>query len=510
MSSKSIDIRPDVGILSVLSHLNYKPWFAIAEFVDNAIQSYLDYKDDLYEIDGQNYKLKIEIELSSIDNGTLVIRDNAAGIHENDYPRAFRPAVLPPDRNGLSEFGMGMKSAACWFSPYWSVRTSALGEAFESTVTFDINKIVNANIRELQVSTHAVPINAHYTEITLVNLHNPPQKKTITKIKDHLASIYRVFIQKNILELWYNNQLIEYTPVDILYAPSHIDESSEEKRWFKNLNFDFGQGLSAHGFVGIRAKASTSEAGFALFRRDRVIQGSADETYRPSLIFGASNSYRYQRIFGEIHLEGFDVSHTKDGFQWDENEQTFLELLREEIDREPLPLLKQAEGYRVRQKTKELKGVAEISNQRVAHAIRDNTSTIIEQQITQPPESNPPLPTLPPSTEEVSKVTIQIEVFDEKWEITLELVNDLAVGDWIRLSQYIDQGNIRLVHIRLSLAHPFMLQFTGMDSQMIEPLQRVAIAIILSEITARESGVNLAGTFTRNINQFLREAFTKP
>ena len=69
------------------------------------------------------------------------------------------------------------------------------------------------------------------------------------------------------------------------------------------------------GFAAIREVASTSRAGFALFRRRRLIQGSGDEGYRPALIFGGSNSYRYQRVFGELHLEGFEVSHTKDGFR---------------------------------------------------------------------------------------------------------------------------------------------------------------------------------------------------
>ena len=41
----------------------------------------------------------------------------------------------------------------------------------------------------------------------------------------------------------------------------------------------------------------------------------------------------------------FEVSHTKDGFRWDENEQPFLELLREHLDSDDLPLLKQAENY---------------------------------------------------------------------------------------------------------------------------------------------------------------------
>ena len=50
-------------------------------------------------------------------------------------------------------------------------------------------------------------------------------------------------------------------------------------------------------------------------------------------------------------LKDFNVSHTKDGFQWDENEEPFLELLKEELNADPIPLLNQAEGYRVRQKT---------------------------------------------------------------------------------------------------------------------------------------------------------------
>ena len=64
--------------------------------------------------------------------------------------------------------------------------------------------------------------------------------------------------------------------------------------------------------------------------------------------------------------------------------------------------------------------------------------------------------------------------------------------------------------IRLALAHPFMLQYGGVDVSQIEPLQRVAIAIALSEITSRDSGIRKTRTFIRNINKFLREALSKP
>ena len=113
----SVNIRPEVTILSVLQHLNYRPWFALAEFVDNALQSFLHYRKELGTDNGGNAILKVEIEIDGDGSGRIVVRDNAAGIHQSEFPRAFRPAELPLDRSGLSEFGMGMKSAACWRNP---------------------------------------------------------------------------------------------------------------------------------------------------------------------------------------------------------------------------------------------------------------------------------------------------------------------------------------------------------------------------------------------------------
>src|SRR6266446_1743190 len=138
MSIKTVDIRPGVSVLSVLRHLNYRPWFAIAEFVDNAIQSFVATREELTAIHGSRPRLRVSIELQDHPAPRIIIRDNAGGIPASDYSRAFRPAAVPEDRSGLSEFGMGMKSAACWFAPRWRVRTKALGETVERTIVFDI------------------------------------------------------------------------------------------------------------------------------------------------------------------------------------------------------------------------------------------------------------------------------------------------------------------------------------------------------------------------------------
>ena len=53
----SVNIRPGVNVLSVLPHLNYKAWFALAEFVDNAIQSSINRAKYLRASDGKDYQL---------------------------------------------------------------------------------------------------------------------------------------------------------------------------------------------------------------------------------------------------------------------------------------------------------------------------------------------------------------------------------------------------------------------------------------------------------------------
>ena len=96
-----INIRPSVSILSALRHLNYKTWFALAEFVDNSIDSYQKNERELKIIEGNNFKLKVFINTYSVDS-KIVIADNAAGIHQKDFERALKTAEIPPPRCSLS------------------------------------------------------------------------------------------------------------------------------------------------------------------------------------------------------------------------------------------------------------------------------------------------------------------------------------------------------------------------------------------------------------------------
>lgn len=510
-SLDTVSIRPGVSILSVLRHLNYKPWFALAEFVDNSIQSYVDNRPTFEKLYGPSWKLKVAIEIDTAHPGRIVVRDNAAGILRNVFPRAFRPAVIPPDRTGLSEFGMGMKSAACWFSPRWQVRTKALGEAVERTVKFDIDRIVEDEIEELDIEERSANTADHYTEISLQDLHHVPVGRSLGKIKGHLADIYRCFIRQGVLELRLGNDVLAYEEPPTLTAPFYKEPSGASKVWRKEINFEFGGGLAVHGFAALRDPGNYSRSGFALFRKKRLIVGSGEEGYRPPLIFGTSGSSSYARLrlFGELHLEGFEVSHTKDGFRWDENEEPFIELLKEHLDSDELPLLRQCENYRSLASKKDRSQAATKALDRtgdvIAEAVPNVLPTVADRE---PVDTQTEL--LPPQATLASR-ELRFNFRGEPWLIKIELSDDPAEGDWLSISDPgVSQGGPDTIEIRVSMAHPFMISFAQTDAAEIEPLLRVAAALAIAEKLARRAGVRSAGTVRRNLNEILREALSQP
>ena len=404
---------------------------------------------------------------------------------------------------------MGMKSAACWFALRWSVRTSALGERVARMVHFDIVDIVNDEIEELAIHEIEEKPESHYTEVVLEDIFQVPVGRTIAKLKEQLTDIYRAFIRDGLLELHFRGEMLTYREPRVLRAPYFKDKDGQDRKWWKPIEFDFGDGLSVQGFAALRETANTAKAGFSLFRRGRVIQGSGDEGYRPSYVFGSSNSYRYQRLFGELHLDGFEVSHTKDGFRWDENEQPFLELLREHLDSAELPLLKQAEGYRVRVARAQLAATARQAVMNTTRALETRLTEILPAVAAAEPVDTPTEEAPHESTLAARRFDIRFR--DKNWTINVELTNDPAESQWLVVSDTAEtRKEPRRLDIRVSLAHPFMVRFAQTDTEDVEALLRVAAAIALAEVLARDSGVCKAGTVRRNVNDILKDALSEP
>jgi hypothetical protein len=515
VNASKIEIRPEVTMLSVLRHLNYKAWFAMAEFIDNSIQSFASNQARLQQIDGSDYQLTVDIKIDTSGPGMITVTDNAAGISDADFPRAFRAAQLPDDRSGLSEFGMGMKSAACWFAQSWSVRTTAVDEAIERTITFDIRQIVENHIESLNTTVRAADPKAHYTVVSLTGLHHSPKGRTVQKIKDHLASIYRMFTRDGRLVLLVDDEQLQYqmpmTLISVPYVAAGVPAEGldvKQVEWRKEIDFDFGEGQQVRGFAALRETGSTTLAGFALFRRDRLIEGSHDDTYRPPEIFKQTNSYPYQRLFGELQIDGFEISHTKDGFRWEEYEGLFLECLKDELEKGTLNLLAQADNYRALPTRRSIEQKAVAATESVAEYVREEVAPLIVEARQNPPQVEEIPTLLIPNDLQASEQTVEIDDSLYRWIITLRTSVNPAEERWVSLAQEdplsSDTAKVRRLGVEVSLAHPFSLLFLGAHNENVELLLRFGTALAISLVLTEDSTGESPGTVLHHLNQLLR------
>ncbi len=336
-------------VYQTFRYISNKVWNALAEYVDNSIASFLSHREILSTIN-PNGKVRVDIDLD-FDGDTIRISDNAFGIDSDNFDRAFELANIPLDVNGLNEFGMGMKVSSIWLSNLWSVETSAYNEDVKRKVEFDLEMVIAEEMVDLEVSESQEIATSHYTVVTLANLsQNKPGRRQLAYIKKHIASIYTKFIRDGVLDLYVNGELMEDKPLKILTAPYYRTPNASPIEWRREIEFNTGNDYhhySVKGFIGILETQSTStDNGLLLFRRGRAIDSSGDEKYRPTILSGEVGSPRYKRIFGELELEGFDVSFNKGTFLQDEDFDAFIKLLRDEIasDRE-FDIFGQAQHY---------------------------------------------------------------------------------------------------------------------------------------------------------------------
>ena len=344
----SIALQPSV--YNTFRALNNTVALTLSEYVDNSVQSYLNNKEALQARYDGNYKLNVQISISYIENQIIII-DNAAGIDATNYLRAFEPANIPLDATGLNEFGMGMKTASVWLADKWSVTTKALGEDVERFTEFDLKKVIKENKEELIVVENPKDTSEHYTKIVLTGLsNNAPSSNQMDKIRRHISSIYRKFLRNHEIEIIINGDSLTSPSYDVLNAPYHKTPDGENVLWRKEIDFELGE-YKAKGFVAILEKIQNNANGLVLMRRGRVIVGGSDERYFPPVIFGQAGNFRYRRLFGELELEGFDVTFNKNGFRDEDDLAAFIAALKDELKDPDFNLLSQADNYR--QKSKE-------------------------------------------------------------------------------------------------------------------------------------------------------------
>jgi len=494
-----VNISPGVGIIKIFKALDYESWFALAEYIDNSISSYLAKKNQIIEQE-PDFKLRIQIDLNFVDNH-IQIKDNAGGIESEKYEYAFRAAEIPDDTTGLNEFGMGMKTASSWLANKWTVKTTAIGENVEREIQFNVNEVVNNNIHELDAKENLVSEKAHYTVIRLEELTgNAPQQRDLNKIRKHLASIHRKFIRRSDIDIEVNGEKLIFENSEILKSPRWDNPNSDEIEWKLEIDESFGTNKRVSGFIALLSTMSTSaKNGFSLFRRGRVIEGSGDDLFRPKQLCGSTGSHQYKRVFGELELEGFNVDFTKGKFIGDKDFDELLDLLQDYCDSDEMPLLRHARNYRKPQPKESLKDIASKGAKEYRERGKNKeVSASIEKALNETKDSV--ISEVIPESNKLEQITEEFTYNGTRYIVELDLVDTPEMDDWIViLNQENITDNITKIKVRLSLIHPFMSSF-GTDD--IQPFIRLAIALSISESLARISGGG-PGAVRRNLNKLL-------
>lgn len=331
-----IPFRPTNLIWTTYKHFPYKAWYAIGELVDNSTQSFLDNREILstaLEQEGRRFEVSVVYDSKTAE---LSVADNAMGMDLDELKRAVTLAAPPPDTSGRCEFGMGMKTASSWLGDEWAVRTKKLGHEWEYSFAVDITARARSDSQHLQVSRKQVGnLGDHYTVVT-IRKARIFQTKTITKIKDYLASMYRVDLRDGHLTLLWNADPLVAPEIEPLTTEFKDDTGQTVRRtWKREIGFDVtlddGIGpVPISGWVCVLADRGRRHAGFDLLRRGRVIIGRPTG-YRPERIFGSDrNDLINQRLYGEFHMDQCPVNHLKDDFLWGNWGEEFEEKLAQE------------------------------------------------------------------------------------------------------------------------------------------------------------------------------------
>lgn len=527
IDSGSFDARPDAGIFEVIRHLNYKAQYAFAEYIDNSISSYEENLSALHKLD-KEFRLRIEIEIGPKE---IRIKDNAGGIPRDQYARAFKTAERPPDpKKGLNEFGMGMKTASIWLSSHWTVVSSALRETETGTVVFDVQKMIDSKNTVIQPTWKPKPNTGHHGTTIILRALNR-RISALPVIKEHLGEIYRGYLRSKLVDIRIyrtgDNEndpesIVSFDEMKPLVASAAYPKGPKGERvWKKDISFKLSGGQTVTGTVMVLEKGSTPKAGLYLFRRKRLIIG-ASEPYRPKEIFGSSTSFPYQRIYGELHLEGFEVTHTKDDIIWGSNgddEETFIKEVKKAIQDGELDLLMQAMNFRAKhiEQKDRLRQKIEQENREIEKEIDEKKEEIVEiteGDDTAPedkrPEDDIPKPQiLRPSfdSEKIGTRQFSFSVDDIEWTFQIEVEKGSADTALFKTSAERDtdkQGKRKMTcKIAINANNRFALNYLNRNEEFYEVILRFAVASSFAKARCDQVGLAYTNAFLRYMNESL-------
>ena len=446
------------GALENYSRMSYTMWNALAEFIDNSTQSRLNYGGIIDDVlAGEGTPLAVTIDYNNIRR-EYTIEDNSIGMSHDALVAALKIAQPTPDSVGRSKYGMGMKTAACWFEKKWRIITCEWSKGVEWTAEVDVLGIARRG-EKVKLTSRAVSTDDHYTKIIISEPNRVLQKRTEETIKGFLGSIYRFDLRDGTLKIVFRGE--EVLP------PDEYQFDSDEHG--KPMRIDIaGKAIgdkTIKGFVGVLKQGAGGRkyGGFSLFQNKRQIQGFPN-AWKPRIIFGGvdeegANNLVAQRLTGLIELDdNFKVSHTKDAILFDGNDEEELEDFLEKLTKDYVEYARKRRGDDKgkafsREKVREL--ITDMKREFASDELKDAINTSI----------------LPPLETIVANNQKQVEALSEEDKVgDFDITDKLQIVVWLRetseyepyvtLSAGAEPGTMHVIVNRL---HPYYANLDAPD-----------------------------------------------
>ncbi len=449
-----IQLQLGFEVIQSYKRLSYTPWHAIAELVDNATQSYFDNQAVLdAEFAASGDKLTIGVVYERANRGMIRVSDNAMGMSFDELQRALHVGIPPANTSGRSKYGLGMKTSACWIGMKWTVRTKKLGETQEHRISVDVDKISSGDNDLSHEAVDGKSPDDHYTVIEVYQHNQVFQGRTIGKIKDFLRSMYRQDLRQERMTFEWQGSALEWH--DSMFQFLQAKDGSLYK---KDFEFEVNS-KKVYGWVGVLriGSGSRAKAGFSILRSDRVVRGWPD-SWRPESIYGfqGRNDLINQRLVGEIHLDTFEVSHTKDDILWVADEQEEVERLLKEACNDYVAVARRPRKGDVNPEGPTQLETATAVDELVRELSSAELADLINLEAVPPPETV--RQAVQPLKDAVSSREPTFRASLAQFEILGFLVSDLSINDPYVV---VDSTEGHRVLIIVNVQHPHWSQLSG-------------------------------------------------
>lgn len=530
VESQSISVTPSVQVLSLLQNMNYTPWFSLGEFVDNSITSYLKYVSKNPE-DTRFEKLQIRISWDATQK-RMIIWDNAAGIPDSlsGWSRALELGSPNPDPSLLGVYGYGMKAAAFWWSPRMTIQSKVVDEDVIRSVDMNLPLIQEGSIEAVPLEEiHTDNTNEHFTEIVLHGINQGrsyPTGMTLDKVRKYIASMYRIYLRGDkdychprtglpFLEIFIQDKKLEAYNPELLNEPywdkdTPPPKDRETEFWKKSFSFELpnsdetinlGRPLQIEGWAGV-LKVMSHDAGIFLTFRGKGLAGigqgaseAAQDTYKPSEIYGRGNSWRKQRLIAEVDLSCFGKLNTSNDVKWSDAQKELFEKKLKDVLKE-LRVSNMAENFRINRKD----GYSNSQQKVLQDAVQGSAelaAIVSKQEVLQDLEfSEHESGTLPESDQRFLAKT--------SWKLpdghAVSFSANLGAETQPWLSLYIDENELS-AQIEVNNNHPFMQKYFLIPKNDPSGVFQIAIGIAIAEIQNPS-----LGTLRNRLNNHLDRA----